>query len=66
LNRQIHYQAIADTFWSEPNPNGCWDWWGYLDAGWPDEQRYVTRKGPQMQVMNESSPKSPGRSGSLA
>ena len=44
-------QPIADTSWYEPNPNGCWDWWGYLDAGWPDDQRYLTRQAPQMQVI---------------
>jgi poly(3-hydroxybutyrate) depolymerase len=44
-------QPIANSSWVEPNPNGCWDWWGYLDAGWPDEHRYLTKKAPQMQVI---------------
>lgn len=35
----------------EPNPNGCWDWWGYLDPGWPETYRYLTKKAPQMQVI---------------
>lgn len=35
----------------EINPNGCWDWWGYLDTGWPNELRYLTKKAPQMQVI---------------
>jgi poly(3-hydroxybutyrate) depolymerase len=27
------------------NPNGCWDWWGYGEAG------YATKAGPQMTVV---------------
>jgi hypothetical protein len=41
----------ANASWIEPNDNGCWDWWGYLDTGWPEEYRYLTRKAPQMQVI---------------
>ena len=42
---------FANNALFEPNPNGCWDWWGYLDNGWPEEQRYVSRNAPQMQVL---------------
>lgn len=42
--------AIADSWWVEPNPNGCWDWWGYLDGG-VSKNRYLTRQAPQMQVI---------------
>ena len=33
------------------NPNGCWDWWGYLD---PEDAagRYVTKDAPQMRVID--------------
>ena len=31
------------------NPNGCWDWWGYLDGN--DRTRYLTQSAPQMQVI---------------
>jgi poly(3-hydroxybutyrate) depolymerase len=34
----------------EPNYNGCWDWWGYLDSP-SDERRYVGKGAPQMQVI---------------
>lgn len=42
--------AMADSWWVEPNPNGCWDWWGYLD-GSGQKNRYLTRQAPQMQVI---------------
>jgi len=48
--RMAPVQAIADNSWIEPNPNGCWDWWGYLDTGLP-EHRYLTKQAPQMQVI---------------
>jgi len=35
----------------ERNPNGCWDWWGYLENGWPSPPKYITRNAPQMQVI---------------
>jgi len=41
----------ANASWIEPNENGCWDWWGYLDTGWPEQYRYLTRKAPQMRVI---------------
>jgi hypothetical protein len=44
-------QPVLNTSWAEPNANGCWDWWGYLDTGWPNGQRYLTKKAPQMQVL---------------
>ena len=28
------------------NPKGCWDWWGYSQAGFGDD--YLTREAPQM------------------
>lgn len=48
--RMAPVQPIANTAWIEPNPNGCWDWWGYLDTGVP-ENRYLTQAGPQMRVI---------------
>lgn len=41
--------SLADAAWIQPNPNGCWDWWGYLDGA--DRTRYLTRAAPQMQVI---------------
>lgn len=39
-----------DSLSFEPNPNGCWDWWGYLDtAGQKD--RYLTKAAPQTLVI---------------
>jgi len=39
-----------DNLSIEPNPNGCWDWWGYLDP--PNHKdRYLTKAGPQTQVI---------------
>jgi len=32
------------------NPNGCWDWWGYLDTS-DQKNRYLTRDSPQMLVI---------------
>lgn len=42
--------GLADSAWIQPNPNGCWDWWGYLDGA--DRTRYLTRAAPQMQVID--------------
>lgn len=42
---------VVDTAWYQPNPNGCWDWWGYLDG--TDRTRYLTRKSPQMRVVEQ-------------
>jgi hypothetical protein len=33
------------------NPNGCWDWWGYLDGWWVPKNRYLTKEAPQIQVI---------------
>ncbi len=39
----LYPQAAPDA--SFGNPNGCWDWWGYLGPGDAD---YATKRGPQM------------------
>jgi hypothetical protein len=41
----------VDDILIEPNDNSCWDWWGYLDIGWPEGSRYLTKGAPQMQVI---------------
>lgn len=41
----LYPQAIA-TGSTGSNPQGCWDWWGYLND--PD---YALRSGPQMQTL---------------
>lgn len=43
--------AFADLMTAKPNPNGCWDWWGYLDGWGASKNRYLTKKSPQMQVL---------------
>lgn len=40
----LYPQAIPDA--QRGNPNGCWDWWGYLGAG-----DYDTKAGPQMSTI---------------
>ncbi len=42
--------AALDASSTKPNPNGCWDWWGYLDPSTHPE-RYLTKRAPQMQVI---------------
>lgn len=32
------------------NPNGCWDWWGYLDPS-GQKDRYLIKTSPQMRVI---------------
>ncbi|WP_410825763.1 depolymerase [Methylobacterium sp. sgz302003] len=41
---------IPDFLAYEPNPNGCWDWWGYLDSSYRTG-RYLTRDAPQIRVI---------------
>ncbi len=44
----LYPQARPDATFG--NPNGCWDWWGYLGAADGD---YATKNGPQMRtIMN--------------
>jgi len=40
-------QTIASSFVG-PNPEGCWDWWGYVG---PTKTQYVQRNGFQMKVL---------------
>lgn len=42
---------VVDTAWYQPNPNGCWDWWGYLDGA--ERTRHLTRGGLQMRVIEQ-------------
>ena len=42
--------GLADYSVVEPNVNGCWDWWGYLDSV-GSRTRYLTKEGPQMRVI---------------
>jgi poly(3-hydroxybutyrate) depolymerase len=47
----ILYPQVASTAfawfapWLEPNPDGCWDWWGYSGAD------YAVRSGVQIQAI---------------
>ena len=42
--------GVADAAWIAPNPNGCCDWWGYLDTS-SDTGRYLTKQAPQIRVL---------------
>ena len=42
---------VVDSAWYQPNPNGCWDWWGYLDGA--ERTRHLTRNGLQMRVIEQ-------------
>lgn len=42
--------SALDASVIKPNPNGCWDWWGYLDPG-THPRRYLTKRAPQMRVI---------------
>jgi poly(3-hydroxybutyrate) depolymerase len=44
------FSDVVNVAWYEPNYNGCWDWWGYLDRP-SDGRRYVGKGAPQMQVL---------------
>ncbi len=33
------------------NPNGCWDWWGYLDADPMDTPTYLLKSGRQIRAI---------------
>lgn len=50
--RQPAVPASVDLSFVEPNANGCWDWWGYLDNNSPDKHRYLGRDAPQMRVID--------------
>jgi poly(3-hydroxybutyrate) depolymerase len=41
---------FLDSWYFEPNLNGCWDWWGYLDTS-SRKDRYLTKDGPQIRVI---------------
>jgi len=42
--------SVAWDYVANGNPNGCWDWWGYLDP-FGKSNRYLTKEAPQMQVI---------------
>ena len=44
------FHSLLDYWPAEPNRNGCWDWWGYLDTP-SQKNRYLTKAAPQMQVI---------------
>ena len=33
----VLYPQIQDTTFGPVNPEGCWDWWGYTDANYPNQ-----------------------------
>jgi hypothetical protein len=47
----LWFRFAIDPRFEEPNPNGCWDWWGYLEAGYPYDSAYFTRHAPQIRVI---------------
>lgn len=42
----ILYPFTVKSYFLPTNPEGCWDWWGYLDGA------YAQKKGPQMVTLN--------------
>jgi len=46
----LYPQARAEAFTPEggSNPEGCWDWWGYLDAAPMDAPAYLLKSGRQI------------------
>ena len=44
------FNKAVDELPMKPNPNGCWDWWGYLDPS-DKMDRYLTKEAPQMLVI---------------
>jgi poly(3-hydroxybutyrate) depolymerase len=40
----LYPQATSSQF-SPQNPNGCWDWWGYVNAN------FATKNGPQIRFL---------------
>jgi hypothetical protein len=47
---QTPIDPVLDAAPIEINPNGCWDWWGYLDTA-GQKNRYLTKAAPQMRVI---------------
>jgi len=43
----VLYPQTVASFFNPSNPNGCWDWWGYLNAN------YAVKSGPQMQFVGK-------------
>jgi len=44
-NIVILYPQAVKSMFMPSNPNGCWDWWGYVSSN------YAFREGPQMQMV---------------
>ncbi|APE30953.1 poly(3-hydroxybutyrate) depolymerase [Halomonas aestuarii] len=44
-NRRVVLYPQAET--SLPNPQGCWDWWGFAESAWQLDPLHDTRRGTQ-------------------
>jgi len=42
----VLYPQAAKSSFFPTNPNGCWDWWGYVNAAYSD------KSGPQIRMVN--------------
>jgi len=42
----VIYPQAVKSFFMPSNPNGCWDWWGYINGN------YATNKGVQMVMVH--------------
>src|SRR5205085_2804983 len=49
LYPQIH--AVGITALGITNPQGCWDWWGYLDANPVESPTYLLKSGKQIRAI---------------
>ena len=53
----VLYPQVVATSSTGSNPQGCWNWWGYLND--PD---YALKSGPQMQALYRMVAQAAGRS----
>ena len=51
LYPQTTPRAGMAPFFGVTNPEGCWDWWGYLDKDPTSDPRYLTRDAPQIMAI---------------
>ena len=48
-NRRVVLYPQAET--SLPNPQGCWDWWGFAESAWQLDPLHDTREGTQTSAL---------------
>ncbi|TDO06714.1 MULTISPECIES: PHB depolymerase family esterase [Halomonas] len=48
-NRRVVLYPQAET--SLPNPQGCWDWWGFAESTWQLDPLHDSRQGSQVRAL---------------